>query len=184
MNVFDDPCYLLITILAVFTALFLRRVVQERLPLPLGFAAALQFVTSLLVASLMILHTVAVIAYRITERKAAWATNEPHITYFGIPYDFRIYSLVLLGVLTSVLAGRGMAAANALIQGNRAAFAEGIRLNLLLLVVSIPAVPLQRVAVMVVVPAAAAIAVLHVTRKLLPAQVRSMAMASAAAGAK
>jgi hypothetical protein len=167
MNVFEDPCLLLISILTVFTAWFLRRVVRLRLPMATGFSAALQFVTSLLVASLMILHTAAVVVYRVIEKKSCWVQNEPHIVYFGVPYDFRIYSLVLLGAVMTFLAARGMIAANGIMTKSRQSVDESIRINTLLLLIAFPALPLQPFAAMVAIPASVALLVLHAARKSL-----------------
>jgi hypothetical protein len=185
MNVIDDPCYPLISVLAVFTAIFLRTVVKQRVPLMLGFASALQFVTSLLVTFLMGLHTLAVVAHRITQKKAAWVQNEPHVLFYGVPYDFRLYSLVLIGVVMTVLSVQGIIAAYGMVHTNKQrAFSEAMRSNALLLGIALPIMPLQGFAVMVVIPALAAIAVLEVVRRTMTAPTRKGQMVSLAATAE
>ena len=185
MNVIDDPCYPLISVMAVLTAVFLRQVVKQRVPLILGFGAALQFLTSLLVAFLMVLHTAAVVVHRVTERKAAWVQNEPHILLYGVPYDFRIYSLVLLGFLMTVLSIQGLIAANAMIQKDRKrAFADAIRSNALLMTIALPILPLQGFAVMVVIPALTSIAVVELVRRAVEAPTRKGQMISLAVSAE
>ena len=184
MNVIDDPCYAVILVLAVFTAIFLRTVVKRRVPLMLGFASALQFLTSLLATFLMVLHIVGVVAHRIVQKKGAWVQNEPHILFYGVPYDFRLYSLVLLGVVMAILSVQGMIAAYGMLHANRqCAFSEAIRSNALLLAITLPVMPLQPFAVMVVIPALCSIAVVEVVRRTMATPTRKGQMVSLAATA-
>src|SRR5437899_8196481 len=66
-------------------------------------AAAVNLLCGLLIAGFSSAHLIAVTVRRIHLKIPAWVSGEPHAMIAGVPYDFRIYSLVLFGSV--ILAG-------------------------------------------------------------------------------
>ncbi len=87
--------------------------------------------------------------------------GEPHVTLFGLPYDFRLYSLLLFGVLVAYYAVRGMMAANRMTKHARQGIRSAIRNDLAVVLVSVPAIPLSDIAIVAAVPCIIAAAALY-----------------------
>jgi hypothetical protein len=104
----------------------------------------------MLLCGLMLSHTAGVIARRLRLKEAMWVRFEPHVTFSGIPYDFRIYSLILFGVLamwSGVISTRaGIRAAH----GDPSAWTPGMRASAAMICLVLPLVPLQNFALQVV----------------------------------
>src|SRR4051812_46044012 len=90
-----------------------RRLGREHGSLP--FAAVTNCFVGSIVALLMIVHCVAVVLVWLQTREGHWVAGEPHVMINGVPWDFRIYGLLLFGAIgvgcgvASVMAGSGMA---------------------------------------------------------------------------
>src|SRR5207253_1382615 len=57
-------------------------------------AAAVNLFCGLLIACFSSAHLIAVTVRRIDLKIPAWVSGEPHAMIAGVPYDFRIYSLL------------------------------------------------------------------------------------------
>ena len=58
-------------------------------------ASAVNLVCGLLIVSSSSAHLIAVTVRRVHLKIPAWVSGEPHAVIAGVPYDFRIYSLLL-----------------------------------------------------------------------------------------
>jgi hypothetical protein len=62
---------------------------------------ATQALVGALITCLMADHTLAVFVRRIQLKEEMWVRFEPHVRIAGIPWDFRLYALLLLGMLAA-----------------------------------------------------------------------------------
>ena len=118
-------------------------------------AATIDLVCALLIIVFSSAHLVAVTARRIDLKIPAWAPGEPHAMLGNVPYDFRIYSLVLFGAV--ILAG-GLTALRASVgiaRGQEDARRRASNAFLMVLAVVVPVMPMQDAAPILIVPAAA-----------------------------
>jgi hypothetical protein len=117
-------------------------------------AAAVNLFCGLVITCFSSAHLIAVTLRRIELRIPAWVSGEPHAAIAGVPYDFRIYSLLLFGVV--ILAG-GLTAIRAsagIVRGDSDARRRASRAMLMVLAVVIPVMPMQDAAPILIVPAA------------------------------
>src|SRR3954447_5709275 len=92
------PVAVALAIASATTLLVLRRrVAAGWWSLPVA-AIANCFIGSM-VALLMIVHCVAVALVWLGTREGHWVFGEPRVLVHGIPWDFRIYSLLLFGAI-------------------------------------------------------------------------------------
>src|SRR6185436_9854120 len=116
--------------------------------------AAVNLLCGFLIACFSSAHLIAVTVRRIRLKIPAWVPGEPHAMIAGVPYDFRIYSLLLFG--TVILAG-GLTAIRAsagIARGDSHARRRASRAMLVVLAVVIPVTPMQEAAPILIVPAA------------------------------
>jgi hypothetical protein len=108
------PLAVALAIGSVSTLLVLRRRVElgwRYLP----FVAITTCFIGSMVALLMTVHCVAVAVVWLGSREGHWVAGEPRVVFHGLPWDFRIYSLLLFGTIgvacgiACVVAGAGLA---------------------------------------------------------------------------
>jgi hypothetical protein len=127
-------------------------------------AAAVNLLCGLLISGFSSAHLIAVTLQRIDLKVPAWVSGEPHAMIAGVPYDFRIYSLILFGVvilaggLTSIRASLGIA------RGDSNAGRRSSRAMLMVLAVVIPVMPMQDAAPILIVPSAVGLASVALSR--------------------
>jgi hypothetical protein len=81
------------------TVLILRRAATARPSFRMMACGAVQAFLGIALAALMTAHILGTIVRRVRLKEQMWVRFEPHVSLAGIPYDFRLYSLVLFGVL-------------------------------------------------------------------------------------
>lgn len=96
--VHGGPLTILLPVLVV-TAWLVRAALRQRARPALIVYGALQVLAGMLLVDLMVGHIIGVVVRRITLKEEMWVRFEPHVRFAGVPYDFRIYSLVLFAVL-------------------------------------------------------------------------------------
>ena len=101
----------------------------------LAAAAALVLLAGLAIAISSVLHIGGVI---VEARR-----NAPNGSVTGIQYDFRLYSLLLLGALLAALGLITASAAPGLARGEGAAWRRALWATLALLAVTLPLIPIQ-----------------------------------------
>jgi hypothetical protein len=105
-----------------------------------------------------------------------WVRFESHVRLADVPYDFRIYSLILFGVLGTWAAVRCVRSANSIAQGDPAAWAWTF-----MTVLVAPMLPLQPFALPVLCMSAAGIVAALVSHPVSAPAVHSRAAGSARA---
>jgi hypothetical protein len=116
-------------------------------------AAAVNALCGTLIAAFSSAHLVAVIARRITLRIPAWTPGEPDATIAGVPYDFRIYSLVLFGVVILAGAVAALQASPGVARGEQNARRRASNAFWMILAAVVPVMPIQEAAPILIVPA-------------------------------
>jgi hypothetical protein len=143
----------LLVALAATGAFCWRQARRRRDGLAIGCAAVVLF-CALLMAGLAALHTGAVLAVAL--RRSASSGGE------AFSYDFRFYSLLLLGAVLLTLATRSAGAAAGLARGDRLARRRALGGTLGLLAVDAPLIPIQVFAVGFTILACVSLAALAV----------------------
>jgi hypothetical protein len=121
-------------------------------------AAAVNLVCGLLIVCFSSAHLIAVTVRRVHLKIPAWVSGEPHAVIAGVPYDFRIYSLLLFG---SVILAGGMISIRAslgIARGDSDARRRSARAMIMVLATVVPVMPMQDAAPILIVPAAASLA--------------------------
>jgi hypothetical protein len=96
------------------TAWFIRAAIQQRVRVALIVCGAVEVLIGMALAGLMATHILGSMVRRVRLKEEMWVRFEPHVRFAGVPYDFRLYSLVLFAVLgfwagvSYVRAGRRM----------------------------------------------------------------------------
>jgi hypothetical protein len=93
--------------------------------------------------------------------KIAWAKK---IVILGIPYDMRLYGVMLLAAVVLVPAVQCIRSAGALAAGDKVRWKTVVRANLLLLAISVPLLPLQTFAPLIAVSAFLSLEIAFVAR--------------------
>lgn len=124
--------YLYAVLLAA--CIFGRAAARRGAPPALAAVGAVNLFCSLIILGLSLAHLTAVIGTRLLGRV-------PFV------YDFRLYSLVLLGVLLTASAALCVTAARGVAHGDRSAFRRAMRSTLFLLALNLPLMPIQGFAV-------------------------------------
>ena len=121
-------------------------------------AAAVNLLCGLLIAGFSSAHLIAVSVRRIHLKIPAWVPGEPHAMIAGVPYDFRIYSLLLFG---SVILAGGLISIRAslgIARDDSEARRRSARAMVMVLATVIPVMPMQDAAPILIVPAAVSLA--------------------------
>jgi hypothetical protein len=154
MDLFRLGVFSVLLVAVAATAAFCWRQVRLRRDGLLIAAAAVVLLGALLMAGLAALHTGAVVAVAL--RRSTASGGE------GFSYDFRFYSLLLLGAVLLTLAVRCVAAAAGLARGEAGARRRALGGTLGLLAVDAPLIPIQAFAVAFTVLAGLALVALAV----------------------
>ena len=127
-------------------------------------AAAVNLLCGLLIAGFSSAHLIAVTVRWIHLKIPAWVSGEPHAMIAGVPYDFRIYSLVLFGSV--ILAGGliSIRASMGIARGGSDARLRSTRAMAMVLATVIPVMPMQDAAPILIVPAAVSLAVVALSK--------------------
>jgi hypothetical protein len=99
-------------------------------------------------------------------REEMWVRFEPHVRLAGMPYDFRIYSLILFGVLGTWAAVRCVRAANSIAQGDSGAWSASAWSWSLMAALVAPILPLQPFAFPILCMSAAGIVAALVSHRI------------------
>lgn len=144
-SLLHDPEPVLLPVLVITLIWFIRRGLRQHAPRPLLACGAVNLLFSVLITGVTTAHIVGVVARRILLHVSGRAAGEPDLTYLGIHYDFRLYGLILMGVVLLFQAVPWMAAAPALTGGSQKAWNRAIRSLAFIALVVIPLLPLQPV---------------------------------------
>jgi hypothetical protein len=123
-----------------------------------------------LIACLMADHFLAVIVRRIQLKEEMWVRFEPHVRIGGVPWDFRIYSLLLLGVLTAWAGVSFVRSAVRLAHGDLSGWPLALRATLATVALVAPLTPLSSFPVQVLAMAAICAGCSAMARRSLLAQ--------------
>jgi len=121
--------------------------------------AAVNLLCGFLIACFSSAHLIAVTVRRIRLKIPAWVEGEPHAMIAGVPYDFRIYSLLLFGSVILVGALITIRASLGIARGDAEARRRSMRAMVMVLATVIPVMPMQDAAPILIVPAAVCLAV-------------------------
>jgi hypothetical protein len=127
-------------------------------------AGAVNLVCGLLITVFSSAHLVAVTLRRIQFKIPAWVTGETHAMIAGVPYDFRIYSLVLFGAVTLSAGMVIIRSSLGVGRGEAGARRQAVWAMLIVLATVIPVIPIQDEAPLLIVPAATGLSALMLCR--------------------
>jgi hypothetical protein len=121
-------------------------------------------------ACLMADHTLAVLVRRAQTKEEMWVRFEPHVRIAGVPYDFRLYGLLLLGVLTAWLGIGFVRSAWRLVSGDYSGWRLAVQTTAVTVAVAGPLIPLSEFPIQVLMMSGiclgcSAMARMYVTRE-------------------
>jgi hypothetical protein len=122
---------------------FVRRAIGSGTRASLVAWTATEALVGMVITSLMADHVLAVLVRRITLREEMWVRFEPHVRVAGVPYDFRFYALLLLGILTAWIGINFVRSAWRLAQGDTAGWRLTLRTALATVALVGPLLPLS-----------------------------------------
>jgi hypothetical protein len=145
MSLIFCPDGLLVLAVLFATLAFAWTMRRRRASGRLLLAGSAALFSGILSAVLVAAHVVVFIATRAAQSadaatKIAWA-SKPIIA--GVPYDMRLYSVLLLAVVILVLAVRCVRAAPAIAIGMARGWRSAVHASLILIALSVPLIPLQ-----------------------------------------
>jgi hypothetical protein len=122
------------------------------------------------IACLMADHCLVVIVRRIQLKEEMWVRFEPHVRIGGAPWDFRLYSLLLLGVLTAWSGASLARSATLLMHGDLSGWTLTLRTALATGALIAPLIPLSSFPIQVLAMNAVCVGCSAIARKSLLAQ--------------
>ena len=144
-SLLHDPMPVLLPVLAITMIWFIRRTLSRRVPRVLMACGAINLLFSLLITGVGAAHIIGVLGRRILLKVSGQVPGEPELTYLGIHYDFRLYGLILMGVVILFQSVPWMGAAPGLARQSQRAWKRAIRSITWIAVTVVPLLPLQPV---------------------------------------
>ncbi len=156
MTIFRDPVSVVVVASAAASAAFFAGVRRRGAPTALAAMASVDLLAGLVILALAAGHLGGVIG---------GALSDPGPGGSSFEYDFRFYSLVLVGTLIGGPALVCVLQARALSRGESRAWRRTVWAGVLLLVVNVPLIPIQGFAALLSALAAANVAALAAGRR-------------------